>query len=152
MKNKFRKIMSNVFFSTTIKKSSLAFLFLLVSSCFTISLAQNRVFVRGTVVSEQQEPIIGAAIVLKSDKTVGSITDIDGKFSLSVPSANVTIVVSYLGMQTQEIELKGKTNIIVTLKDANLNLDEIVVVGYGQQKKESLVGAITQTSGKDNLS
>ncbi|MEA4850506.1 MAG: carboxypeptidase-like regulatory domain-containing protein, partial [Paludibacter sp.] len=114
MKNKFRKIMSNVFFSTTIKKSSLAFLFLLVSSCFTISLAQNRVFVRGTVVSEQQEPIIGAAIVLKSDKTVGSITDIDGKFSLSVPSANVTIVVSYLGMQTQEIELKGKTNIIVT--------------------------------------
>lgn len=140
--------MSNVFFSTTIKKSSLAFLFLLVSSCFTISLAQNRVFVRGTVVSEQQEPIIGAAIVLKSDKTVGSITDIDGKFSLSVPSANVTIVVSYLGMQTQEIELKGKTNIIVTLKDANLNLDEIVVVGYGQQKKESLVGAITQTSGK----
>lgn len=140
--------MSNVFFSTAIKKSSLAFLFLLVSSCFTISLAQNRVFVRGTVVSEQQEPIIGAAIVLKSDKTVGSITDIDGKFSLSVPSANVTIVVSYLGMQTQEIELKGKTNIIVTLKDANLNLDELVVVGYGQQKKESLVGAITQTSGK----
>ena len=55
--------MSNVFFSTAIKKSSLAFLFLLVSSCFTISLAQNRVFVRGTVVSEQQEPIIGAAIV-----------------------------------------------------------------------------------------
>lgn len=148
MKNKFRKIMSNVFFSTTIKKSSLAFLFLLVSSCFTISMAQNRVFVRGTVVSEQQEPIIGAAIVLKSDKTVGSITDIDGKFSLSLPSANATIVVSYLGMQTQEIELKGKTNIIVTLKDSNLNLDELVVVGYGQQKKESLVGAITQTSGK----
>jgi len=140
--------MSNVFFSTTIRKSSLAFLFLLVSSCFMVSQAQNRVFVRGTVVSEQQEPIIGAAIVLKNDKTVGSITDIDGKFSLSLPSANATIVVSYLGMQTQEIELKGKTNIIVTLKDANLNLDELVVVGYGQQKKESLVGAITQTSGK----
>ncbi|HRZ97038.1 MAG TPA: TonB-dependent receptor [Paludibacter sp.] len=140
--------MSHFFFSTLVKKFSLAFLILLVTSCFTVAFAQNRVFVKGTVLTSQQEPVIGATVVLKGDKTVGTITDFDGKFSLSVPNTNVTIVISYLGMQTQEIQLKGKTNVQVTLVDDNLNLEELVVVGYGQQKKESLVGAITQTSGK----
>ena len=148
MKINFRKIMSKDFSTSGLAKSKLAFLFLLISACLTVLQAQNKVFVKGTVVNEQQEPIFGAAIVLKSDKTIGTISDMDGKFSLQVSSSNATLVVSYLGMETQEVELKGKTTVQVKLKDVDLKLDEVVVVGFGQQKKESLVGAITQTSGK----
>lgn len=148
MKINFRKIMSKDFSTSVLAKSKLAFLFLLISACLTVLQAQNKVFVKGTVVNEQQEPIFGAAIVLKSDKTIGTISDMDGKFSLQVSSSNATLVVSYLGMETQEVELKGKTTVQVKLKDVDLKLDEVVVVGFGQQKKESLVGAITQTSGK----
>ena len=140
--------MSKDFSTSGLAKSKLAFLFLLISACLTVLQAQNKVFVKGTVVNEQQEPIFGAAIVLKSDKTIGTISDMDGKFSLQVSSSNATLVVSYLGMETQEVELKGKTTVQVKLKDVDLKLDEVVVVGFGQQKKESLVGAITQTSGK----
>lgn len=130
--------MSKDFSTSGLAKSKLAFLFLLISACLTVLQAQNKVFVKGTVVNEQQEPIFGAAIVLKSDKTIGTISDMDGKFSLQVSSSNATLVVSYLGMETQEVELKGKTTVQVKLKDVDLKLDEVVVVGFGQQKKKAL--------------
>lgn len=149
MKNILRKIKSDSFILEIIKRSWLVFLFMLVVSFSSVSFAQNRVMVKGTVTSDNQEPIIGATVVLKTNNTIGTITDLDGKFSLSIPAGEQVLVVSYLGMKTEEITVKGAASALkVVLKDDNVNLSEVVIVGYGQQKKESLVGAITQTTGK----
>lgn len=104
--------------------------------------------VSGTVVDSNGESIIGASVALKGNKTVGTITDLDGNFKLKVPDDKAVLVVSFIGMTPQEIKVAGKKTIKVTLVDSNVQLEEVIVVGYGQQKKVSVVGAITQTSGK----
>lgn len=108
----------------------------------------NYVTVKGVVVDETGETVIGANVVLKGNTSVGTITDLDGLFNLKVPAGS-TLVVSYIGMQTKEYKIKetGKLVKITLINDSEL-LDEVVVVGYGQQKKASVVGSITQTSGK----
>ncbi|MDR0894630.1 MAG: TonB-dependent receptor [Prevotellaceae bacterium] len=110
--------------------------------------AQSGITVQGTVIDGNGETVIGASVTLKGNSTVGTITDVNGHFVLQVPDANATLVVSFIGMQAQEVKLAGKTILSVTLREDAQVLDEIVVVGYGQQKKASVVGAITQTSGK----
>lgn len=127
------------------RKSFTIFLFLLIA---TSIFAQNKIVVTGLVVDSKQEPLIGAAIRLKQNTSVATITDVNGKFSLAIPVGNQTLIVSYLGMESVEVPLKGKTSITVKLDESNTQLDEVVVVGFGQQKKESVVGAITQTSAK----
>jgi TonB-linked SusC/RagA family outer membrane protein len=109
--------------------------------------AQN-ITVKGVVTDASGETIIGANVTLKGDPSVGTATDIDGEFTLNIPAGNQTLVFSYLGMITQEVIVTGKDRINVILKEDEVSLDEVVVVGYGQQKKASVVGAITQTSGK----
>lgn len=110
--------------------------------------AQNEVTIRGIVVDESDEPIIGAIVVLKDDRTVGAVTDIDGQFQLKSPKANPILLISYLGKDPREIKVVNNAPLKVTLAD-NMNiLDEVMVVGYGQQKKASVVGSITQTTGK----
>ena len=102
---------------------------------------------KGTVVDSSGEPVIGASVVLKSNKTVGTITDFDGNFELNVPSEKSVLVVSFVGMNTKEVPVsKGVMKIVLT--DDQKQLEEVVVVGYGQQKKASVVGAIAQTTGK----
>lgn len=108
--------------------------------------AQNGLIVKGTVVDEMNEPIIGATITQKSDPSSGTVTDIDGNFSIQVESDKEILVFSYLGMRGKEVALDSRTNIIVILEEDTKLLDEVVIVGYGQQKKASVVGAITQTS------
>lgn len=81
------------------------------------------------------EPIIGASIVEKGNTTNGTITNFDGNFSLKVP-ANATVIVSYIGMKTQEVAIKGKSKIDVTLTDDAKALDEVVVIGYGTARKK----------------
>lgn len=132
----------------TRKKLMVACLILLIASCFTSVSAQTKTYVRGTVMNDKHEPIIGATIKLKNDKSVGTVTDLDGKFSIAVSNANQVLVISYIGMKAEEIVVREKTIIDVILQDDNKQLNEVVVVGYGQQKKESVVGAITQVSGK----
>ena len=100
--------------------------------------AQNTV--SGTVTDSNGEPIIGAAVQVKGT-TIGTITDFDGNFSISA-DANQTLVVSYLGFVSQEIPLRGKTSLKVTLKEDTQALEEVVVVGYGTQKKVNLTGAV----------
>jgi len=107
---------------------------------------QNRV-VRGTVVDQQQQPVIGAGVAVKGG-TSRAVTDVNGAFSINVPAEGRYLVVSYLGMTTQEVDINGKNTITVSMKDDVRQLEQVVVVGYGRQKKESLVGAITQTDGK----
>lgn len=121
-------------------------LFLSIILCSSSVFAQDRITIKGVVVDEQQDPVIGATIVLKGS-TVGTIADAEGKFSLTIPSGNQKLIISFIGMESTEVPVDGKTNFKITLKSGNVQLSETVVVGYGQQKKESVVGAITQTKG-----
>lgn len=111
-------------------------------------MAQNGVVVKGKVLDANDEPLIGAAIVLKGNTNVGTVADFDGNFTLEVPNRNSVLTVSYLGMTPQDVKVNGRTMIVVVLREDTEVLDEVVVVGYGQQKKASVVGSITQTSSK----
>ena len=121
--------------------------FLLLLSCLP-TLAQNGVTVKGTVLDGNGETVIGASIVMKGNNSIGTISDIDGNFTLSVPHDNVTLVVSFIGMTTQEVKATAQKPIRVVLEDDSQQLEEVVVVGFGQQKKASVVGAIAQTNSK----
>ena len=111
--------------------------------------AQNSITVKGTVVDGNAEPLIGASVVVKGNTSLGTVTDFDGNFTLRIPSGSSTLVVSYVGMTSSEVKVGGanQRNLVITLRD-NTELEEVVVVGYGQQKKASVVGAITQTTGE----
>ena len=102
--------------------------------------AQQANAVDGIVTDANGEPIIGASIVIKGT-TNGTITDLDGKFSL--PNATGTLVVSYIGYKTQEIVLNGQKQLKVVMQEDSEILEEVVVVGYGTVKKESLTGSVT---------
>lgn len=110
--------------------------------------AQDTKLITGLVVDEQMNSIVGATVIIKENYLIGTVADVNGKFSLKIPIGKQIIVVSFIGMKTQEIDVSGKDNITVTLKNQNVQLNETIVIGYGQQKKESVVGAITQTTGK----
>lgn len=99
---------------------------------------------------QNNEPLIGASVILKSSPNIGTITDIDGNFILDVPTDGV-LVVSYIGYTTQEVTVKGKSNINVLLKPETETLDEVVVVGYGAQKKVNVTGAVTQVKMDDAI-
>jgi TonB-linked SusC/RagA family outer membrane protein len=109
--------------------------------------AQNTKRIEGTVIDELDNPVIGATVVVKGT-TIGVPTNIDGKFTLDIPVDNQIILISFIGMETQEIDATSIEKINVTLKSSSVQLEETVVVGYGQQKKESVVGAIAQTTGE----
>lgn len=112
------------------------------------SVAQNGILAKGIVLDEHNEPVIGANIMVKGNKSIGTIADIDGNFQLLVPNSNSILVISFIGMTSKEIRVGNSKFIKIILQTDNVQLDEVVVVGYGQQKKASVVGAITQTSGK----
>ena len=101
--------------------------------------------VTGTVISEEDGlPVVGASILVKGT-TVGTVTDMDGKFTLSnVPSSAKTLVVSFIGMATQEVAIKQTVNI--TLKSDAEVLEEVVVTGYGNFKKSSFTGSASNVS------
>jgi TonB-linked SusC/RagA family outer membrane protein len=122
----------------------LVFLFLL---CLFPLGAMAQSAVKGTVNDDSGEPIIGASVVEKGT-TNGTVTDFDGNFSLNVKSG-ATLVISYIGYTTQEVAVNGQSTINVTLKEDNALLDEVVVVGYGVQKKKLVTGATVQVKGDD---
>ena len=114
-------------------------------SCFmllmsVVAFAQNQV--TGHVADATGEPIIGANVTVKGT-TVGTITDIDGNFTLEVGSTDGTLVVSFIGYKSDEAAIKGKSPINVILQEDTETLDEVVVVGYGTQNRKSLTGAIS---------
>ena len=102
--------------------------------------------ITGNVV-DAQGPVIGASVMEKGTSN-GTVTDFDGNFSLSV-NPGATIVVSYIGYETQEIKVGNQSDFQITLKDDNALLDEVVVVGYGVQKKKLVTGATVQVKGED---
>jgi len=130
-------------------KGTLAFLsmavYLLISAA---SFAQTKLQVSGTVVDTTGEALIGVSIKAKGTPT-GVASDARGRFILAVPDLNGTLVVSYVGFTTQEVPINGQTNLRIRLKSANSVLQEVVVTGFGTQKRESITGAISSVTSKD---
>ena len=107
--------------------------------------------VKGTVVTyEDNEPIIGASIQVVGATNIGTITDASGHFSLTVPAGRKTLRITYVGMEPLEVAVSNKPLRIQLRNDAN-NLDEVVVVAYGTQKKTSLTGAIQEVQSEEIL-
>ena len=102
--------------------------------------------VQGTIVDQNGEPVIGATVRVKGSKT-GTVTDLDGKFTLT--NANGPIEVSYIGYKTQIVKNAKGNNLRISLQEDANALEDVVVVGYGQQKKASLTSAITQIKGEE---
>ena len=119
----------------------------LLALMFCTTMMGQGVTIKGTVVDSSGEALIGSSVVVKGQTSLGTVTDIDGNFQLNVPSEQSTIVISYVGMVTKEFKVGRQRSFKVTLAE-DTHLDEVVVVGYGQQKKASVVGAITQTTGE----
>lgn len=107
---------------------------------------QSRKKITGTVLDATGMPVIGANVMVKGT-TNGTITDMDGKFSLEVDN-NAILVVSYIGFVNQEIKVGNQTNLSIAMKEDAEALDEVVVVGFGTQKKLNLTGAVTAVSGE----
>jgi len=119
---------------------------MLLAFCTPV-LAQNGITVKGNVTDNTMEPLIGASVVVKGQTSVGTVTDFDGNFVLKVPSESTVLVISYVGMTSKEVKIGKQREFKVSLQD-DTQLEEVVVVGFGQQKKASVVGAITQTTGE----
>lgn len=109
--------------------------------------AQEARTVRGTVVDETGEPLVGVTIIVSGTST-GTITDFDGKYSVNVPASAKTLVFNYMGYVKQSVEIKGN-RIDITMEPNQQLIDEVVVIGYGTQKKEDLTGSISTISEKD---
>ncbi|MDR2774999.1 MAG: SusC/RagA family TonB-linked outer membrane protein, partial [Tannerella sp.] len=127
------------------KLFKLCFLFIIMTGWCSGAYAQKTV--TGTVMDERGEEIIGASVVVKGT-TIGTTSDISGKFSIRVPEKG-TLVISYIGYQTQEITIGNETSLQIRLKEDVEQLEEVVVVGYGTQKKASLTSAISQIRGEE---
>mgnify|MGYP000247153140 CR=1 FL=1 len=119
--------------------NKLTYLLLCLVLGIGLATAQTRK-VTGTVISEEDGlPVVGASILVKGT-TVGTVTDMDGKFTLSnVPSSAKTLVVSFIGMATQEVAVKANLNIV--LKSDTEQLEEVMVVAYGTAKKSAFTGS-----------
>jgi len=103
-----------------------------------LAIAQNKP-VSGTVFDENGEPVVGASVIVKGNATIGTITDMNGKFSLDVPASTTTLVVKYLGMQEQEVA--AASNARVVMNPATSQLDEVLVVAYGVSTKGTFTGS-----------
>ncbi|MBO9198874.1 MULTISPECIES: SusC/RagA family TonB-linked outer membrane protein [Niastella] len=104
--------------------------------------------VRGTV-ADSAGPMPGVSVFVKNQPGIGTTTDLNGKYILTVPDANVVLVYSMVGFENQEISVKGKEVINVSLKRASNSLNDVVVVAYGKQKKRDIIGSVTTISPED---
>ena len=115
------------------------FLLLTLLSFSLTALAQQKV--TGKVKDSSGEPVIGASVVVKGNNTMGTITDFDGNFMLDVPAKSV-LVISYIGYVTQEVPTAGKKSLEIILKEDTKTLDEVVVIGYGTQRKGDVTSSV----------
>lgn len=132
------------FYKTQHSARLLMFAMMLLAS--VAAMAQTKV--SGTVSDAANEPVIGAS-VLEKGTTNGTVTDFDGNFELNVQNNQAVLVISYVGMKPQEIALKGKTTVNVTLQDDNEVLEEVVVIGYGTAKRKDITTAVSSVSTDD---
>lgn len=110
----------------------------------------NKITVSGTVLDKTtNDPLIGVSVVVKGMANAGTITDMDGKFTLKLPYAEAPLVFSYLGYQPQEIVPGAKKELTVLLQEDTKALQEVVVVGYTKQRKETMIGSVATITTKD---
>ena len=128
-------------------KKRLLLLLSMVMLCLGISYAQKSI--TGTILNDQKEPLIGASVVVKGT-TAGAITDVDGKYSLSVPSDATTLVISFTGFTSQEISIGASSVIDVTLEEGAA-LQEVVVTAFGIKKDKSNLGYAVSGVTSDDL-
>lgn len=114
--------------------------------CFFTLSSIAQVTVKGVVNDETGEPLVGASVVEKGKPSNGTTTDFDGNFTLTVPNADATLLVTYIGYSAQEVNLQGRKDVTITLKEDNQMLDEVVVVGYGTMKKSDIAGSSVSMS------
>lgn len=130
--------------NTRFKLQLQSFLIVVLTIVFGVNANAQKLTVSGTVKDDTGEPVIGASVVEKGT-TNGIVTNVEGQFTLSVPS-NSTLVVSYIGYKTQEIPVTGQTTINVTMKEDTKMLGEVVAIGYGTVKKNDATGSVTAIS------
>ena len=130
-----------------IGKYVISFYNLLFFLCLPLSISgQNTILVKGIVEDQMHERMPGVTVSIPGTNT-GTITDVNGCYSINVPNNTKELMFSFVGFQTLTVPIDGKQLIDVTMKEDAIALDELVVVGYGVQKKESSVAAITQVNG-----
>ena len=122
-------------------------LFLVFGLCLLIINAQAK-NIRGIVLDSYKESIIGATIMEKGT-TNGTVTDVDGKFSLEINEKNATLVISYIGYKSQEIKVGGKSQLNIILQEDTKELNEVVVIGYGTTTTKSNTGSIASVKSTD---
>lgn len=134
----------------TVYMKKITFIIVLLSFALNSVFSQN-IMVRGVVLNgSDNEPLPGVSVVLKENTNIGTITDINGKFSLSTPP-NAILTISYIGFKSQQIQIKGQDLLKIMLEENNKLLDEVVVVGYGVQKKANLTGAVASMKNEELL-
>ncbi|WP_268033265.1 SusC/RagA family TonB-linked outer membrane protein [Algoriphagus sp. PAP.12] len=122
--------------------------FLLCLGTMAATMAQTRE-VSGVVISgEDNFPLPGVSILVKGT-TTGTVTDVDGNFNITVNTDNPVLVFSFIGFMTQEVEVGARTTLDITLAPDTKSLEEVVVVGYGEQKKETITGSVATVKGKE---
>ena len=121
--------------------------FILFSCLGLSSLNAQMIDLKGSVTDPDKEPLIGASILVQGSQQ-GTITDVNGDFQLKV-AANAILIISYTGFTTQQINIGNQTSWSIILEPEDLALDEIVVIGYGSQRKSQITGAISSLKGKD---
>lgn len=122
------------------------FFFFITTGVFAQSSAGTRK-ISGVVVDKTNEPLIGVNIIVRGMSN-GTITDMNGKYSISVPEEKPVLIFSYIGYKKQEVKVVGRNVVNVTLEEDVSNLDEVVVVGYGTQRRRDLTGAVASISGE----
>lgn len=113
-----------------------------------VGFAQN-LTVKGTVKDTSGEPVLGATVVVEGKSGMGTATDINGQYTISNLSPNATLSFSYVGMKTQKVAVNGRTVIDITMESNDELLNEVVVVGYGTQKKANLTGTVNTVKAED---
>lgn len=104
--------------------------------------------ITGTVTDAKGEPLPGVSVKIKGSKT-GTVTDVNGVFRINLPTGNETLVVSYLGFNTQEVLVSGKTKLTIVLTESTSKLDEVIVTGYGSKKRSEIVGSVATITGEE---
>ena len=127
------------------QKSITGLLALMLLLCATTTVYAQTMTVTGTVTDAMNEPLIGVNVQVKGT-TIGAITDIDGRYSLSVPGAQSVLVFSYVGYLPQEITVGNQRDLNVVMREDTQSLEEVVVVGYGVQKKVNLTGSVSSVN------
>ena len=132
----FKKFVSRILFLTV------------MATCAQGALAQSKT-VQGRVTDSSNEPLIGATVTVKGTQNTGVITDYNGNYSINVPNDKAVLVFNYIGYSESEQNVSGRTNIDVVMNDDNIGLDEVVVIGYGTQRKGDVTSAITSVKSED---